>query len=79
MARKRVVPCAETIELLESLLADAQCGALQDIVVVGRYAGGLYADSWEVQGDIGDMAVELRSTVIRLQTQHEQADPLTEH
>lgn len=71
-------PDPEVIDLLERWLADARSGDLRDVVLVGRFCDGEYADDWIVN-DQGDMAVELRSTVIRMQIQKDQIDVLSEH
>ena len=63
------------VELLKSWLAYAKRGDVTDVLILGRLPGGEYVDDWLVRDDIGDMACELRSTVIRMQTQADEPEP----
>lgn len=78
MTRRRLKrqPNADVVALLERWLASAYRGDLRDIIVLGRFADGEYVDEWDVGDNLGDMVVELRSTVIRAQTQADEPEPV---
>lgn len=60
-------PVPEVVALLESWLADARAGLLTDVAVVGRYWNGEY-DEETATSDLADLVLEVRSSVIRMQS-----------
>jgi hypothetical protein len=68
-------PNPDVVALLERWMAAAYRGDLRDIVLLGRFADGEYLDEWDVGDNMPDMIVELRSTVIRAQTQADEPEP----
>ena len=77
MAAKRPDPAV--VELLESWLAYAKRGDVTDVLIVGRLPGGEYVDDWLIHKDMGDMVLEVRSTVIRMQSAKEAEENTTQH
>lgn len=76
---RKTPPNPEVVKLMREWLHAAELGVLQDVVLLGRLHDGHMIDEWQIDDDIGDMVLELRSTVIRMQTQKEQIEAITEH
>lgn len=73
-------PDPEVIDLLERWLEAAQRGALQDVVLVGRFADGECVQDWQIAEEhMDDIVLETRTTVILMQTVKDDIGSITEH